>query len=70
MSTDQLTTILRMQDLFVRQYRARNFALFFQYDYAESQQAFVRKYPTAILRGLAVLKGWEWFIDENSMIGI
>ncbi|KAB8295328.1 hypothetical protein EYC80_007230 [Monilinia laxa] len=70
MSTDQLTTILRMQDLFVRQYRARNFALFFQYDYAESQQAFVRKYPTAILRGLAVLKGWEWFIDENSLPNI
>ncbi|KAI9647835.1 hypothetical protein NHQ30_004223 [Ciborinia camelliae] len=70
MSMHQMDEVFENQAFFSSQYRTKSHGVFFQYDYAESQQDFIRKYPSSILRGLAGLKGWEWFIDENSLPNI
>lgn len=65
MSMQQYNLILGMQDELARRFRSAGYGAFFQYDYAESQQEFTKKYPSADLKGMGGLKNWEWFIDEN-----
>lgn len=65
MSIQQNQSVLATQNVFAQSHGSRPFNLFFQYDYAESQRIFVQKYPSAVLRGLGGLEGWEWFIDQT-----
>ncbi|KAJ8067500.1 hypothetical protein OCU04_004844 [Sclerotinia nivalis] len=70
MSMQQLNTFLRNQDEYSRRFWEAPQPMFFQYDYAESQQAFKNKYPSSELRSLGGLSSWEWFIDGNSLPNI
>ncbi|CAD6444741.1 15cc1169-8710-4bde-bdef-b73989f140bd [Sclerotinia trifoliorum] len=70
MSIQQLNTFLRNQDEYSRRFWAAPLPMFFQYDYAESQQVFKNKYPSSELRSLGGLSSWEWFIDGNSLPNI
>ncbi|APA11515.1 predicted protein [Sclerotinia sclerotiorum 1980 UF-70] len=70
MSIQQLNTFLRNQDEYSRRFWAAPQPMFFQYDYAESQQVFKNKYPSSELRSLGGLSSWEWFIDGNSLPNI
>ncbi|KAF7954155.1 hypothetical protein EAE96_005286 [Botrytis aclada] len=66
MSTQQLSRFLNDQNEFRRRALGCAHAIFLQYDYSESQQAFKDKFPSSDLSALGVLKDWEWFIDEKS----
>ena len=68
MSIQQLSKFLSDQNEFRRQVRGCSIALFFQYDYSESQQEFKDRFPSSTLSALAGLKEWEWFINEKSTI--
>ncbi|KAF7908741.1 uncharacterized protein EAF01_004496 [Botrytis porri] len=66
MSIQQLSRFLNDQNEFRRQVQGRSQAVFLQYDYSESQQAFKDKFPSCSVSALGGLKDWEWFIDEKS----
>ncbi|KAF7861542.1 hypothetical protein EAF04_008104 [Stromatinia cepivora] len=70
MSMQQLNTLFKNQDEYSRRFWAAPQPMFFQYDYAESQQVFKNKYPSSELRSLGGLSSWEWFIDGNSLPNI
>ncbi|KAK6608012.1 hypothetical protein H4I96_04247 [Botrytis cinerea] len=70
MSIQQLSKFLSDQNEFRRQVRGCSIALFFQYDYSESQQEFKDRFPSSTLSALAGLKEWEWFINEKSQPNI
>ncbi|TGO33973.1 hypothetical protein BHYA_0218g00060 [Botrytis hyacinthi] len=66
MSIQQLSKFLNDQNEFRRRARGCSRAVLLRYDYSESQQTFMNKFPSCQFSALGGLKDWEWFIDEKS----